>query len=121
MRPPYQRNEHLPADRPPQDLGRGAEVNGPVGGLGVHPLVTEPSVFHLLAHESAGDGDLLAPHHHHSLPIEQLLRDDGREAPKHVVARIDHHSPRAEARPGHHLSSLPSPAAAAGRGERRAG
>jgi hypothetical protein len=53
-----------PADGPPQDAGRGAEVVGAPGGVGVVPLPQEALVLHLLAHQATGDDNLLAAGHH---------------------------------------------------------
>jgi hypothetical protein len=41
-----------------------------VGRLGVHPLTEKAEVLHLLADEATGHADLLAPDHHHALPVE---------------------------------------------------
>jgi len=84
------KEKHIPADGTPEDLGGGAEVDGPVRRLGVHPLAEETEVLHLLADEAAGHADLLAADDDHLLPIEQLLRDDRGEAAQHVVARVHH-------------------------------
>jgi hypothetical protein len=94
------------ADGAPEDAGGGAEVDGAMGGLGVHPLAEEPEVLHLLPDEPAGDAHLLAPHHHHPLPVQELLRHQRRQPPQHVVPRVHHHPPRAQPRTRHHLPLL---------------
>ena len=93
---------HLPADGAPQDLGGGAEVDGPVGRLGVHPLAEEAEVLHLLADEAAGHADLLAADHHDLLAVEQLLGDNRGEAAEHVVACVNHDALGAHAGARHH-------------------
>ena len=92
----------VPADGAPQDLGGGAEVDGPVGRLGVHPLAEEAEVLHLLADEATGHADLLAADHHDLLAVEQLLGDDRGEAAEHVVARVHHDALGAHAGARHH-------------------
>lgn len=90
------REEHIPTDGSPEDLRRGAEVNGPVRGLGVHPLAEKPEILHFLANEATGEADFLASDHHHSLAVQELLSENGGQSPEHVVPRIDHHSLRAD-------------------------
>ena len=107
---------HVPADGAPQDLGGGAEVDGPVGRLGVHPLAEEAEVLHLLADEAAGHADLLAADHHDLLAVEQLLGDDRGEAAEHVVARVHHDALGAHAGAGHHRALTCEAAAAARKG-----
>jgi hypothetical protein len=98
---------YTPADGAPQDLGRGAEVDGPMGWLGVHPLAEKAEVLHLLAYESTRHTDLLAADDDHLLPIEQFLGDNRRQAAQHVVARVHHDALRAYAGTGHHGGGLP--------------
>lgn len=59
----------LPADGAPEDLGRGAEVDGAVGGLGVHALAEKAEVLHLLADEPLVEADLLTADDHNALPV----------------------------------------------------
>ena len=92
----------VPADGAPQDLGWGAEVDGPVGRLGVHPLAEEAEVLHLLADEATGHADLLAADHHDLLAVEQLLGDNRGEAAEHVVACVNHDALGAHAGARHH-------------------
>ncbi|OAY70255.1 hypothetical protein ACMD2_06170 [Ananas comosus] len=91
-----------PAHGAPEDLGGGSEVDGAVRGLGVHALAEEAEVLHLLPHEPPREAQLLAPHHHHALPVQELLRHDRRQPPQHVVPRVHHHALCAYPRPRHH-------------------
>ena len=84
---------YIPADGAPEDLGGGAEMDGAMGGFGVHALAEEAEVLHLLADEAAGEGDLLAPDDDDALPGEELLGDDGGQAAEHVVPCVDDHPP----------------------------
>lgn len=47
------------SDSPPQNARWSAEMNGPLAGLGVHPLSQEAQVFHLLSDDSSRQTDLL--------------------------------------------------------------
>lgn len=85
-----------PADGAPEDLGGGAEVDGAVGGLGVHALAEEAEVLHLLTDEAAREADLLAANHHHFLAVEEFFGQDRGEPTQHVVAGVHHHPPRAD-------------------------
>lgn len=102
-----------PADGAPENLGGGAEVDGPVRRLGVHPLAEEAEVLHLLADEAAGQADLLAADHHDLLAVEELLGDDRGQAAEHVVARVHHDALGADAGAGHHRGLTCEAAAAA--------
>jgi len=93
---------HVPADGAPQDLGWGAEVDRPVGRLGVHPLAEEAEVLHLLADEATRHEDLVTAYHHNLLAVEQLLGDNRGEAAVHVVARVHHDALGAHAGARHH-------------------
>lgn len=92
------REKCRPTNGTPEDLSGGAEVDWAMRRFGVHAFAEESHVLHLLPHEAAGDADLFAAHHHHFLPVEQLLRHDGREPTQHVVPRVDHHPLRADSR-----------------------
>ncbi|RWR78410.1 hypothetical protein CKAN_00693800 [Cinnamomum micranthum f. kanehirae] len=96
------------SDGPPEDLCGSTEVDGTVGGLRVHALPQEAEVLHLLPYEAARQADLLASNHHYLLPVQQLLRHDRCQAPKHVVAGVHHHTTSADARTRHHLPLSPT-------------
>lgn len=70
-------------------------MNGSMRRLRVHTFAKEPHVLHFLADESTGEANLLASNDDDLLPIEQLLGHDRRQAPQHVVARIDDNALRA--------------------------
>lgn len=93
------------SDGAPQDFGGSAEVNGAVRRFGVHTLAEEPHVLHLLPDETSGNGYLLAPDHHHLLPVQKFLRHDRRQSTQHVVPRVHHHPLRANSGPGNHFRS----------------
>jgi hypothetical protein len=50
----------------------------------------------LVSEEAARNVDLLAPHNHNFLPVENLLRDDRREATQEVALAINHDGRRGE-------------------------
>lgn len=91
-----------PADGAPEDLGRGAEVDGTVRRLGVHALAKEPHVLHFLADEATGHANLFAADRDDFLSVEELLGHDRSQPPQHVVACVHHHSLRADSRSRHH-------------------
>lgn len=95
---------NVPTDGAPEDLSGGSEVDRTMGRLGVHSLAKKPHVLHLLANQTTGDTDLLAPNHHNLLTIQKLLRNDRSETTKHVVAGVHHHALRANPWPRNHLS-----------------
>nr|GMD64236.1 hypothetical protein CKAN_00693800 [Ipomoea batatas] len=100
---PGLKSKDLPSDGAPENLRRCAEVDGAVGGLGVHALAEEAVVLHFLTDEAAGEADFLAADNNHSLTIEQLLRQDGCQTSQHMVPRIHHHSTSADSRSRHHF------------------
>lgn len=98
------RRRNKPTNCTPENLSRGAEVNGSMRRLGVHALAEESHVLHLLPYQSSGHANLLTPHHHHFLPVQQFLRYRRRQSPQHVMPRIHHHHLRTYPRSGHHFA-----------------
>lgn len=86
----------IPTYSPPENLGRSAEVNGTVRGLGVHPLAEEAQVLHLLADETAREADFLAADNDDPLAVQELLGQNRGQAAEHVVPGVYHHSLRAD-------------------------
>lgn len=107
------RAKTIPTNGAPEDLSGGTEVNGAMGGLGVHPLPQEAHVLHLLADQPAGDADLLAPDDDDFLAVEKLFGDNRREPSQHVMPCIDDNALGADTGTGHHfLVSVQNPGAA---------
>ena len=73
-------------------------MEGATAGLHVAPLPEEVQVLQLVAVEVSGDVDLLTPHDHDLLPVEDELGDDGGQAPEHVGAAVDNHGLGCESR-----------------------
>ena len=69
--------KNRPTNGAPEDLGGGTEVDGAMGGFGVHAFAKEPQVFHLLPHQPARDANLFTANDHHFLAVQKLLRHDG--------------------------------------------
>ena len=67
-------------------------------GLDVTSLPQEVEVLQLVTVEVAGDVDLLAPHDHDLLPVEDELGDDGGQTPEHVGPAVNDNSLGCEAR-----------------------
>ena len=72
-------------------------MDGTMRGLRIHPLAEEPHVLHLLPNQAAGDADLLAPNHHHLLPIQELLCHNRSKPTQHMVPRVHYHALGADA------------------------
>lgn len=78
-------------------------MNGAMRRLSVHSLPQETHVLHLLANQSAGDADLLAPDDHNFLSIEKLFGDNGSEPSQHVMPGVNDDALGTDTGTGHHL------------------
>ena len=98
-----EKSKTIPTNGTPKDLSGGTEVNWTMRRFGVHPLPQEPHVLHLLADQSAGDADLLAPNHHNFLSIEKLFSQNRSEPSQHVMPGVNDDALGADTGTGHHL------------------
>ena len=76
-------------DGPPDNPGRGLEVEGTTRVVGVHTLGTELGVLGLVADKGSRDDHLFATDKDDLLSGEEFLGHDGAEASVHVVTAVD--------------------------------
>lgn len=97
------RQQTLPTDCSPYDLGRSTEVNRAMRGLGIHTLPQEPHVLHFLANQSSRDANFFTSDEDHLLAIEKLLGHNRSQPPEHVVPCVNNDALRADSRTRHHV------------------
>eukprot|EP00804_Cyclotella_cryptica_P010914 CCRYP_018964-RF/>CCRYP_018964-RF protein AED:0.46 eAED:1.00 QI:0/0/0/1/0/0/2/0/153 len=77
------------ANGPPNNPGRGLEVEGTTGVVGVHALRAELSVLGLVTDEGTGDDHFFASHEDNFLASKEFLGDDGAQTTMEMVAAIN--------------------------------
>eukprot|EP00804_Cyclotella_cryptica_P010911 CCRYP_018964-RD/>CCRYP_018964-RD protein AED:0.47 eAED:1.00 QI:0/0/0/1/0/0/2/0/93 len=80
------------ANGPPNNPGRGLEVEGTTGVVGVHALRAELSVLGLVTDEGTGDDHFFASHEDNFLASKEFLGDDGAQTTMEMVAAINNNS-----------------------------
>lgn len=76
-------------DSPPDHTGRGLEMEGTTGGVGVHALLTELSVLGLVTNKRSGDDHILTTDKNNLLSSQEFLGDDGTQTTVEVVAAVN--------------------------------
>merc|ERR1719484_419230 len=73
----------------PEDLARGAVARVALGVVRRQTLALPVRVLERIPVERPRHVDLLSADTNHLLPVQQLLRKDGREAPEQVALAVD--------------------------------